>query len=316
MHGKWGFAKKGRLALLLALWCAALLAAGQSVFASGLTSWKLVLEIKNKEGDTPLRRPRAVVVDNKGRIIVLEAAEKVVIYDGQGKFVKEFGKKGRKEGSFNDPLGLAVDAEGRIYVSDTGNARVEVFSPEGELLLSFGEKGSGPGQFLRPGPMAIGNGLLYVVDIENHRVSAFDLSGKHKFDFGEKGQDDGQLLYPLGIAIDRAGYIYVVNSLNFRIEVYNKDGKFEYNFGEAGDTEGTFSRPKNVAFDQKDNLYVTDSLLSLVQILDTDGNYVGKVGGDSEIPLFAQPLGIWVDAKGRVYVADQGNDRIAVFEAQ
>lgn len=272
------------------------------------------------EGVGNITRPVDVVSDGNGRIIVLDNANRVLIFDAQGQFLKTFGKRGKRAGEFRDPSALTVDKDDRIFVADSGNNRVQVFNPDGEFLYEFGEapprRGEPqPGQLNRSISIAISqDDLVYVVDIDSHRVHVFDLEGNFKFAFGELGTSDGQLNYPVGISFDADGYVYIVNALNFRMEVFSPEGEFDYNFGKAGDTKGCFSRPKTVAFDSEGNLYVTDSLLNLIQILDYDGEYLGRVGGNSATPLFSQPFGMWIDPNDRLYVADRGNDRIMIFD--
>ncbi len=72
--------------------------------------------------------------------------------------------------------GIAVDDEGRLYVSDCRNSRIQVVTPSGECLLQLGgQPGSAPGQFDQPQGVAVssGSGLLAVVCLENHRVQLF-----------------------------------------------------------------------------------------------------------------------------------------------
>ena len=70
--------------------------------------------------------------------------------------------------------GIAADDEGRLYVADCRNSRIQVLTPSGEFLMRLGEHGSRPGQFDQPQGVAIGpSGQLAVVCLENHRVQLF-----------------------------------------------------------------------------------------------------------------------------------------------
>jgi DNA-binding beta-propeller fold protein YncE len=303
----------------LGLFFAALaLAFGAAVFPAvaeeedGL-QFEQVLTIKSLGDGKVLKRPMSVVVDGQGRIIVNDLSDEVHVFDPNGRFLFSFGKKGKKDGQFRDTFGLATDAQNRIYVSDTGNYRVQVFDPDGKFLAKFGAKGDGEDRFLRPGSLAIKDQTIYVADVEAHRVSAWNLDGRHLFNFGEKGTKEGQFMYPQGIAIGPDGTVYVVDGLNCRVELFDPKGEYSDKFGKQGDTEGTFSRPKGIAIDAEEQIFVADGLLNLVQVVDNAGEYLGKIGGDSETALFAQPYGVWADRQGRVYVADRGNDEIKVF---
>lgn len=286
----------------------------------GYVGAELLLEIRSlPEGFGEISRPSDVATDSTGRIIVLDNNDRVLFFDSNGQFLKTFGTRGRRPGEFRDANALTVDKTDRIFVADSGNNRVQVFDPEGNYLFEFGEKPPRrgepqPGQLARAISINISpDDYVYVVDIDSHRVHVFNLEGQFQYAFGEQGTRDGQLNYPVGVGFDADGYVCIVNALNFRIEVFSPEGEFDSKFGRAGDTKGCFSRPKTIAADSEGNLYVTDSMLNLIQILDYEGEYLGRIGGHAEIPLFAQPFGIWIDAADRLYVADRGNNRIMVF---
>jgi DNA-binding beta-propeller fold protein YncE len=76
---------------------------------------------------------------------------------------------------FFGPRDIAIDSQGRLLVSDTGNKRVQVFDGEGNFITQFGEPGSADGQFNEPVGLAIdGKGNIYVADTWNKRIQVFD----------------------------------------------------------------------------------------------------------------------------------------------
>ncbi len=58
----------------------------------------------------------------------------------------KFGKRGENEGNLNYPAGIAIDTSGLIYVSESGNNRISVFTFEGQFISTFGREGSLPGE--------------------------------------------------------------------------------------------------------------------------------------------------------------------------
>ena len=75
---------------------------------------------------------------------------------------------------FYGPRGIAVDANGHVYVADTGNKRIIVFDADGNYLTQFGSAGLDPGQFDEPvGVTVDANGNVYVTDTWNQRVQTF-----------------------------------------------------------------------------------------------------------------------------------------------
>ncbi len=76
--------------------------------------------------------------------------------------------------AFLNPAALGFDALGQIYVLDSGNHRVQVFSPAGELVASRGRQGNGPGEMNRPeGMWVYPNGEILIADTGNRRLARF-----------------------------------------------------------------------------------------------------------------------------------------------
>ena len=80
-----------------------------------------------------------------------------------------------REGALDAPLGIAVDAQGRVFVSDRAD-RVQIFAPDGAFLTAWGQSGFEPGQFRGPiGLVLDGQGDIYVTEDAGHRVQKFNL---------------------------------------------------------------------------------------------------------------------------------------------
>jgi sugar lactone lactonase YvrE len=78
---------------------------------------------------------------------------------------------GKNEGEFGYLVGIAVDTRGMVFISDSHNYRVSVFTTEGQYVTSLGKHGEGPGEFNKPRKLAVDNcGVLAVCDILNNRV--------------------------------------------------------------------------------------------------------------------------------------------------
>jgi len=86
------------------------------------------------------------------------------------------GTSGTEPGQFSGPAGVAFDSSGNVYVTDSGNQRVQIFSSNGTFLSSFGENGEGDGQFSRPESITVDNssGKVYVSDTSNNNVQIFE----------------------------------------------------------------------------------------------------------------------------------------------
>ncbi len=89
-------------------------------------------------------------------------------------FLMKWGSYGSGDGQFYGPYGIAVDASGNVYVTDSGNNRVQKFTSNGTFITKWGSQGSEDGQFSGPDGIAVdANGNVYVVDRSNHRIQKF-----------------------------------------------------------------------------------------------------------------------------------------------
>jgi tripartite motif-containing protein 71 len=129
-------------------------------------------------------------------------------------------------GLFSEPAGVAADATGHVYVTDSGAHHVTVLSPFGEQLARWGTPGSAPGQLQSPNGIALdAAGNVYVVDAGNHRVQKFGPGGAPLAQWGEQGSAPGQLSSPTGVAVDTSGTVYVTDTGNNRIQRFDGTGK-------------------------------------------------------------------------------------------
>ncbi|MGQ9553846.1 MAG: flippase activity-associated protein Agl23 [Anaerolineae bacterium] len=234
------------------------------------------------------------------------------------------GTTGSGNGQFNNPRGLAVGADGTIYVVDSGNARIQAFSANGEFLFSWGSSGTAPGQFTEPWGIAVAaNGDVYVADTWNHRVQYFDAQGKFKGMWGffvdVQGNDQAQpggFWGPRDLVIDSDGYVYVTDTGNKRVQKFTADGQFVAIYGGKGEGPGQFDEPVGLARDAQGNFYVADTWNQRIQYFNAAFEYKGEwqVSSWQGQSLMNKPYLI-ADPE-YVYATDPEGYRILVFDKQ
>ncbi|MBF0449989.1 MAG: 6-bladed beta-propeller [Candidatus Magnetomorum sp.] len=227
---------------------------------------------------------------------------------------------GTGPGEFDYPYFLTMDNSGTLYVSDTYNHRIQIFTTEGQYIRSFGSSGTDAGEFDEPHGIVVDDSKIYVVDSGNHRVQIFNAVSEtfeYSIGTGASGNNSGQFNSPKGIAVDNNGKIYVADANNHRVQVFSNSGAYEYSIGTgiAGSNPGEFNRPYDVYVDNSGKIYVTDQNNSRVQIFSNSGNFENTFGSSGQgAGEFGSPVGITIDSTSKIYVSDYDH-RIQVFSS-
>lgn len=222
------------------------------------------------------------------------------------------GGRGQGSGQFNNPLAIATDRAGNIFVADSGNGRIEKFAATGAFLTSIGTKGSGHGQFGEPNGLALdGNGNIYVAEASNHRVQKLAPNGAFISEWATG------LYGPRRIVIGPDDSFFLVDQGNARIVKFNSDGQVLAILGSAGTGDGQFRDPTSVAVDLVNNkVYVADPIGHRIQIFDSTGRFLTKWS----IPEWGEPNGfedLAIDPKGdRLYATSAHINTIFVFDLE
>jgi DNA-binding beta-propeller fold protein YncE len=175
-------------------------------------------------GKGRLKRPTGIAVNEKtGELLVVDTLNSEIIrYDLDSYRLKGIiGREGSNTGMFHYPTNIFVSRDGHIFVSDSLNSRIQIFTPEWKFLNAFGKPGDSPGYFARPRGVAVdSDGNIYVVDALFDNVQIFDREGRLLMDFGSPGHGYGEFWLPSGIFIDSSNRIYVSDSYNKRVQVF------------------------------------------------------------------------------------------------
>lgn len=254
------------------------------------------------------------------------------------------GRSGEGRGELLTPMGVAVADDGRVWVADTGNRRVQVFESDGRVTRVIDEGwqrpvdvaitpdgsawiadlGADVVRCLRPdgspcnpethqvtSPAGVGSRKRHgplAVQLEKHRVAS--VIGSPQVSVGGHGGGSGQLTHPTDVAALEDGGFLVADAYNHRIQRYDARGRAAGAW--TGPIDRPFRIPTGVAV-LDGTVHVADSGGRRVVALGQDGRVLAQWGlTDDRNPEIHSPVRVAARA-GRVYVADAANDRIVVL---
>ena len=320
-------------------------------------------------------QPIDIAVDPKNHLYVLLPDQKKVLKILMNEKSQDIFCLADKRNYAAKAKGMAVNASGHIFISESLQHSIKKFNDQNKLLHSFGSEGDGRGQFAGPVGIAIGNSdLIYIADSRNKRVQIFEVKNasqplsrefqreshvyyekeltaeKSLFDvhvdnegkvlalagkggyllykgidnriIAEPGKGPGQIKKARAIDFGPDGHIYVADTGNNRVQVFDREGEYIHSFGKQGSKTGQFKSPEGIAVNSKGNVYVADSGNHRIQIFNSDGMFFHSFGSKSkkvkdqtpQKKTFLNPTSLAIDSKDNLYVVDQENNRIQVFD--
>ncbi|MDX2249400.1 MAG: IPT/TIG domain-containing protein [Bacteroidia bacterium] len=248
---------------------------------------------------------------------------------------------------FAFPYGIAVDAQGNVFVGELDNHRLRKITPAGFVSTFAG--GSTSGLINGVGPAAAfgalagldfdASGNLIIADFGNNAIRMSDpnasvvtLAGGGSN--GASGYLDNfgssaRFYFPTGVAVDASNNVLVADRSNHAVRMITPAGfvsTFAGKGTEAGDVDGSrtgsarFSNLEDLAIDAAGNVYVSDGgnhkirkILTNGTVTTLSGNGVsGNISGIGTTAQFNNPVGIDIDANGNVFVADRFNNKIRI----
>jgi sugar lactone lactonase YvrE len=253
-----------------------------------------------------LDRPAAVATDSQGHIFISDQVFNVVREFTPGGTIQTVAGMGGLSGGFGGdnaaatgaslsaPAGLAVDAKGNVYVADAANARIRMFTPGGNIITIAGGGNTS-------GADGLGDG---------------------------GGATLGKLDFPQGVALDGKGNIYIADTFDSLVRVFTIAGTISVAAGTPGShgfsgdggpaTASVLASPAGIALDAKGRVYIADNGAQVIRRFTPGGTIetiagtanqagYGGDGGPASAALLNEPGGVAVDAAGNVLIADTGN---------
>ena len=248
-------------------------------------------------------------------------------------------------------VGVAVNSEGLLAVTDSKNGCIHLLTIDGALVRSIG-KGVLGGE-LRGITFDL-KGNVWVSDWRNSKILKLSQDGQLLQTIDHAGSESDHFSHSTGVSVSPKGLIYICDRDNHRVTVHDEDVMFLFAFESKESGPGCFIIPHDVTFGSDGLVYVTDrwnsrvcvwskegsfqrdfktkyaptyiaatgdnhllitsSVFDIVMVYTLGGQLVHEFRGSGSNPgKFSGPDGICADDSGAVYVTDYGNSRVQVF---
>ncbi|HEY4196926.1 MAG TPA: NHL repeat-containing protein [Mucilaginibacter sp.] len=245
---------------------------------------------------------------------------------------------------FNSPSGIALDAQGNMYVSDSFNNRIRKITPTGVVTTIAGTGAAGysdgPGasaQFYGPQGLAVDSkGNIFVADYGNNVIRKITTAGVVSTVAGNTtaGHVDGAALSvaefssPAGVAVDAQGNLYVADYNNNMVRKITAAGVVStiagtltagYINGTVNTTTGayvSFDRPNGIVVDAKGNIFISDLGNSAIREITPAVVVTTIAGGPGQTSLLGYPNGLTLDAHGNFFISDASGRIIELTAAK
>jgi phage tail-like protein len=244
-----------------------------------------------------------IAADAQGRVYILDAASCTL--KRYNRCLQQFiqlpciGPQGCEPRQLNSPNGLAISCSGNLYIADTGNHRVQVFSLQGLALRRIW-------------------GPLEVVEAEG-QLTVRPAVPKQS-EPAATGDCPPPLLYPSGtwqpwdVAVTSRGWAYVSDYANGLIHVFDPRGCWHSALTGEGPHTPRLSKPTRVAVDREGRIFVVQQGSNSVVILSPEGQFLGSITSPDDVPGPFCPVAVTIDVSGNLCVCDLASQCTHVYQ--
>lgn len=293
---------------------------------------KSTLTFAAKEGDTVLlKKPEAAAVEGDTLYVVDSESNQVVMYSlSTSKFLGRFGSNaggffgGGDDNALSLPQGIAI-REGVVYVSDTGNSRIQLFGVNGvflhtlELSVALAPKDATEIPFKLKEATSIsldGVGRIYVLDADDGQVKLYEPNGRYIKSLPTVGKQ-------VAMSVAEDG-VYIADEATQVISKFDHDGKLAYTFGSKGEAKSQFKKIAGIAVEKGQQVFIGDAEKSLVNafltVAGTKYEVIPKAAGRASakwigsVPVEVSALA--GDGKGVVYAISKEGKSLYKLNAE
>jgi len=252
----------------------------------------------------------SIALDESNRIYISdELSSTVALFSPELKLINSIGGRNTGSGQLVFP-GQVSYSNGKVFVADSGNARVQVFDSELNFVASITDG------LRQPTAVMPANDKIYVADGFDNKIKLFNESYGLESEYGGLGIAQGQFYNVASLKTDSSGNIFVAEAGNVRVQRFDKAMRFNSSLDGilGGDLLGF--APFYVAIASNGNMAVSESLNHRITLFNSSGNFIKSVGargfGEGQ---FNTPKGIAFDSRDRLLVADAFNHRIQILSA-
>jgi len=310
--------------------------------------------------NTSLYHPFDVAVDSSGNLYIADYLNhriRKVTSDGSTTTVAGNGTAGfsgdgaaATSATLNNPIGIALDNSGNLYIADRNNLRIRKVTTDGIISTVAGNgsavfSGDGgvatnAGLYYPSGVTVDSSGSIFIADTNNHRVRKViaggiisTIAGIGSPGFGGDGAaaTSANLNNPFKITVDSSGNLFIADSSNHRIRKVSTSGTITTvagngSAGFSGDgaaaTNAALNNPGSVAFDSSGNLFIADAQNHRIRKVSTEGTIstvagngtagfnINSDGVSAVSTALNSPTSVAVDGSGNLFIADNSNHRI------
>ncbi len=303
--------------------------------------------------DAQLNVPAAVAVDDSGNIYIADennnrirkvnTAGIITTIAGNGSPGFSGDGGAATAAKLHNPLGVAIDPGGNVYVADMYNSAIRKITAAGTISTiagngTAGYSGNGgaaiSAQLFFPTSVCVdGGGTVFIADNQNNVIRKVDNSGiittiagngTNGFNGDGGAAVSASLALPYGVTVDDAGNVYIADQGNNRVRTVNSAGNIStfagpgYYSGDGGPAgAATMHRPQGVATDGNGNFYIADTYNRVVRKVDSSSTITtiagtgtaGNTGngGPAVTATFYLPSAVAADGFGNVYVLDSNS---------